>query len=77
MAITFPTARLFDRYGFEIKENADMNRVLDHVRRSFKPEKGELKIKSLTNRPMASLASRRFSFSGRPNWQRASRAIRR
>lgn len=49
MAITFPTARLFDRYGFEIKENADMNRVLDHVRRSFKPEKGELKIKSLTN----------------------------
>jgi len=49
MGINFPTARLFDRYGFEVKENGDMNRVLDHVRRSFKPEKGELKIKSLSN----------------------------
>ena len=49
MAITFTTARLFDRYGFEVKENADMNRVLDHIRRSFKVDKGMLKIKSLTN----------------------------
>ena len=49
MGINFTTARLFDRYGFEVKENSDMNRVLDHVRRSFKPEKGELKIKSLSN----------------------------
>lgn len=49
MSITFHTARLFDRYGIVGDTNEEVNRMLDHVRRSYKSDKAMLKVKCLSN----------------------------